>query len=274
MGRKKFKAHHSNFGFAPAKQPKVRANSLTKMTTPIGSAKSAPTVFYSPEAWFSIQHLVEIAPKEVGWLGLVEELEFDYLITQIFIPEQTVTAAETDISSDAMMDLYNELIADGIDTSKLIYWGHSHVNMGVTPSGQDEIQVSEYLDSCQKFIRGIYNKAGVAKVDVYDQTAGYVYQCVDTAIDVPLSIAQKIEAEFEAKVTEYKYTNWNQGYSNPNIRNVANGLGMNGSYNGFSNYNAAYDHAQQKALAHQNTGLVDLSNEELGDLDDPLFPHV
>lgn len=153
-------------------------------TTPLiapPAAKKAPKVFYAVGVLEQIKYIVDNSPKEVGWWGTVEKMDNgDYLITEIFVPKQTVSGSETDITPEAMAELAMQLINEGKDTGTLYYWGHSHVNMGVGPSGQDEAQVKAFLLDCPLFIREIRNKSNLSKVDVYDVEAGVVYQCVDT----------------------------------------------------------------------------------------------
>jgi hypothetical protein len=135
-------------------------------------------LFYTPEVKATIDFIIETCPKEVGWLGLVEKMGDDYRVYKIYVPEQTVTGAETNINTDAMTALTMEVLNAGFDSSELYYWGHSHVNMAVSPSNQDEEQVAEYLENTPVFIRGIYNKAGDSKVDIYDVKAGVIHECV------------------------------------------------------------------------------------------------
>jgi hypothetical protein len=142
----------------------------------------APRLYYLPHVWNQIQYIVQASPQEVGWWGLVEKVETDYVVTALYVPEQTVSAAETDITAETMGDLAMEVLAAGLDPSKLYYWGHSHVNMGVSPSGQDETQVRDYLVNCPVFIRGIYNKAGASKVDIYDVEQNV---CFESVTNVP-----------------------------------------------------------------------------------------
>lgn len=161
----------------------VSSTSLSPGMTLFGpkpGMNKAPRVFYEPGVLEVIQYIVDKCPKEVGWWGLVrrEPDTMDFYIYKIFVPEQTVTGAETDISADAMNALAMEILNAGGNTEDLYYWGHSHVNMGVGPSGQDERQVEEYLPNVDFFIRGIYNKSGSAKVDVYDTQRGIAFQCV------------------------------------------------------------------------------------------------
>jgi len=274
--------------FSKPKRSNINASSMTKTTTRLGVGAAIPSVYYTPTAWFTIQHLVDIAPKEVGWLGIVEPLDSgDYLITDIHIPEQTVTAAETDIDSDAMMDLYNELLADDVDTSKLYYWGHSHVNMGVSPSLQDEIQIEEYLESCPIFIRGIYNKKGASKVDIFDKNLNVVHQCVDNTIMIPDALCEKIDKTFEEKVNEYVYTppkngmySYNYQYGNQ-VRNTANGLGTGFNAKprtqapavvGGQHNTPGFNHSHPDDFFHDEYNLQELDDlPDLGTLDDDII---
>jgi hypothetical protein len=162
-----------------------------------------PRVFYAPGIWEQIHYLVAQCSKEVGWLGLVEKIDNDYLITEIFVPEQIVNGAETDISSNAMAALALQLLAENKDPSKLRYWGHSHVNMAVSPSSTDETQVAEYLETCNYFIRGIYNKRSETKVDIYDRDRGVAYQCVtNSTCYLTKEMTDKLDALIKANVKE------------------------------------------------------------------------
>lgn len=183
----------------------ISSKSMTKTVSSLSSL--IPSVWFTDYAWAKLWTIIDLCPKEVGWFGLVDTLDSgDYLISDIFVPEQTVTAAETDIPAEAMGALAIELESKGIDSSKLRYWGHSHVNMSVGPSGTDEDQVAEYIEHVDFFIRGIHNKKGASKVDIYDCTKGLIYQCVDTGRQpAMLSNAQWLEtkAEIDKNVTEY-----------------------------------------------------------------------
>lgn len=172
--------------YPQAKQASFDSSSLTPVTTQLyeWDLPKAPQVYYTPLVWESIRYLVDTIATEVGWLGLVDiDDDGNYLVTEIFVPKQTVSGVETDITPEALVDLAVDLESKGISSEKLIYWGHSHVNMGVSPSMQDEVQVEEFLDNgCKYFIRGIYNKHGSSKVDVYDTAENCVHQCVRNGV--------------------------------------------------------------------------------------------
>ena len=179
---------------AAAAEPKWRATA-TSMTRTKGFITQRqidePILFYTAKAKAIIDYLVQMSPQEIGWLGTVQTLQNGYLVDRIYVPKQQVTQTETDIDEGAMAALAEELFGAGIDPSCLFYWGHSHVNMGVSPSGQDERQVREYLDSCPIFIREIRNKRGEVKVDIYDREERVVHQCVQTAVVYSLTDTEK-----------------------------------------------------------------------------------
>lgn len=212
------------------------ATSTTPTTSPIRkrgeSAPKAPRVIYTTEVWTSIQYIVGKCAKEVGWLGTVEFDGDDYWITEIFIPEQEVTGVTTEIEGDALADLAHWLMENDRDPGQLYYWGHSHVNMGVSPSSQDESQLAEYLDNCRVFIRGIYNKKGDTKVDVFDRDAGIVFQCVSDHPEHDLishELKKKLDADLDKNVSERRYL--------PTIGTTPGYTGYSGRY---PNYEGGY----------------------------------
>ena len=150
------------------------------------SSLQAPIVCYTPHVKAVIDMIVDTCKEEAGWLGLVKEMPYGYLVHKIYIPKQEVSATTTEIDADAMSALALEIMDAGDDPNELRYWGHSHVDMGVSPSRQDEDQVEEYLDNCELFIRGIYNKRGDSKVDVYDLKDGVAYECVRNGLETPI----------------------------------------------------------------------------------------
>lgn len=186
------------------------ATSLTQTITPMIPVSKLPTVYYSTPAWLKMWKIIDLCQQEVGWLGLVDEInDGDYLITDIFLLEQEVTGGTTDIESDAVANLAVELESSGIDSTKLRYWGHSHVNMQVSPSGTDESQLADYMEHCEWFIRGIYNKKFEQKVDVFDKRHNVVFQKVDSKEhrpDFDDAWLQALKTEIATKVKQKSYS--------------------------------------------------------------------
>lgn len=199
---------------------KINTGSLTGTgPVPIRGGKhypAEPSIYFTREAWVKQCHLVDKCTKEVGWFALVDYYDEDnsFVITEIVIPVQTVTAAETDIGKEALADAALALIEQGKDTSKMYAWFHSHVNMGVTPSGQDEYQVEDFLEDLvdqpevPAFIRGIQNKKGDLKLDVYYVRHGIAFQNVKYGIlhDDDPQWTKDIDAIIKTNVREYAYT--------------------------------------------------------------------
>lgn len=206
-----------NTAIQTAHKFKVSASSLVSKISPLSPSSAAlpPRVWYSPIAWHKIQHAISMNTKEVGWFGTVEKVAGGYLITDIFIPKQFVTGTETDILPEALAEIAMEVD----DPEQLYYWGHSHVNMGVGPSNQDELQTSEYLNHVDVFIRGIYNKKGECKVDVFDINQKIAYECVRSGPMIPGMSQEELElfdVIMKANVKERVYTAQTyNGYLNP-----------------------------------------------------------
>lgn len=106
---------------------------------------------------------VELCQDEIGWLGYVEKLQDGqgYMVTDVFLVDQEVHATTTELSPTAIIDFYNKLDDKGRAEflSKCKLWGHSHVNMSPSPSGQDDAQGLELSKDVDDFyIRLITNK--------------------------------------------------------------------------------------------------------------------
>jgi hypothetical protein len=167
-----------------------------------------PTIYVTPIANAKMQHYVDIVADEVGWLGIVEELESgDYLIEDVYLFEQRVSTATTEITEDALATFATEMLKrdDGMEImNKLRFWGHSHVNMGTGPSAQDDSQMDTFESSGHDFfIRGIYNKKGEVNLCVYDYARGVIINHPPWAIyhEEEESLRDEIEQEVKEKVT-------------------------------------------------------------------------
>ncbi len=166
------------------------SNSNERINTPlrrVGETIERPRVFYTPKVWRMLWFIIDTCKQEVGWLGFVKKVGHNYVIYDLIIPKQTVTGTETDIDKEQMASALFELIRENKRPEDILYWGHSHVNMGVNPSGQDEKQIDELLQDSQyanMYIRGIYNKKHESRVDVYDIANNTVFQNVDNDLQI------------------------------------------------------------------------------------------
>ncbi len=181
----------------------VKASSLVAKTSSLveKSPEPSPNVWYTNRAFQKMQTAIIMCQDEVGWLGTVDEVKGGYLITDIFVPKQTVHGTETEILPEDLANIVSEID----EPEKLLFWGHSHVNMSVSPSVQDEAQTEEYLDDVDFFIRGIYNKKGASKVDVFDTRTELIHEAVNNRIRVtplPDGEMEQFKASLELNVVK------------------------------------------------------------------------
>lgn len=169
-------------------------------------------VLISREAYARMWHFVDIADDEVGWLGTVERLpNGGFLIEEVFLLDQEVSGASTEISEEGVALLAEELFTrpDGLElVNKLRFWGHSHVMMGTSPSSQDDKQMDMFRDNgCDWFIRAILNKRGRMEIDIYFFESGVMFKDVPWIIYQPIdqTMREEIRAEFDQKVTKRTY---------------------------------------------------------------------
>lgn len=172
-----------------------------------------PKVYITPVALEKMNVIVEISSKEVGWLGTARQLRTgDFLIDDVYLFDQEVSYAQCEMSTEGLEAFAVELLEqpDGDELyDNLRVWGHSHVNMGTSPSAQDNSQMDLFRENgCEWFIRIIANKAGRLEVTVFMYRNHLVIEDAEWRVAVPGmdEIRAQIEAEFTAKVRETKFT--------------------------------------------------------------------
>lgn len=186
------------------------ASSMTPTTSwlPLEPELPIPKVFYTPAVHDEIEFLVNYCKKEVSWMGLVKSLDNNqYLIHKLYIPVQEVSATESDVSADNLLQLAAQVMNDGHNIEELFYHGHSHVNMRVSPSAQDQSTIKTFLETAPYFIRGIYNKQGDAKVDVFNKFDQRCWQCVTNKVytdPLPANRVKELKKIIKENVTEQK----------------------------------------------------------------------
>ena len=162
-------------------------------------------------------HIVKVHDKEIAWHGVVERRpKNQYLVQDILIYPQTVTG----VTVDADTDEYPKWLIENRDLiNKMRLQGHSHVNMGVTPSSTDEQYYAELSAQVSDFyIFIILNKSGAVYTRLYDFENGIEYEAV------PVKILSKLRIETEKEIEKYvktkTYVNTYFKYSNKAETNV------------------------------------------------------
>lgn len=186
----------------------------------IGVIDRKAKIYFSDVAWLKMQALVREFDKEVAWHGVAtrgeDESKDEYYITDILVYPQEVTGAsvEMDVSK------YDEWIRNNAEDERfynIAMQGHSHVNMGVTPSAVDlthqEI-ILEQLTDDMFYIFMIWNKRGDSCTKIYDLAKNVLFETADIEFEV-LNDGYGIDAfikESKTMVKEYKYSGGQSQY--------------------------------------------------------------
>lgn len=139
-----------------------------------------PIVIISKVALAKMQLYIEGCSNEIGWLGTVIKTDDNvFFIDDVFLFKQDVHMTTTEITPEGLTVFAEELLSqpNGFETwNNIRLWGHSHVNMSTSPSGQDNNQMETFAQGNHPwFLRIIANKKGEINIDLYDYHQGITY---------------------------------------------------------------------------------------------------
>ena len=189
-------------------------------------SKKPPVLFMSDAARQKVESIVRLSDKEVGWLGRVEMGEYKsgqrwIELKDCYVPKQEVTAAACDIDPEGVADYVNKLIDEGHDPQNMLWWGHSHVNMTVGPSGTDMETFNEFIENLAPgvpFIMTIHNNKKDVKCNLYLGDGYYLDGVHIESIEDTTKLDKVISKELKENVREKIYaspvtqpyqTSWN-----------------------------------------------------------------
>lgn len=198
--------------------------------------RDEPTLFFSPLALQKMQVYVEECKGEVGWLGAVDAYDNEcYLCTDVHLLHQEVSGATTEITPEGLVKYAEEVGEEGAERCRL--WGHSHVNMGVGPSGQDNSQMELFeKNGLEWFFRIICNKRGQIEVTFYNYKENYVVKdCAWQEYSEPVVDRETVVQEIAAKVKEKVYSYVGRGYTPPASQGYGYGSQWVGNERGLTN---------------------------------------
>ena len=132
-----------------------------------------PTLFINNDAYLKMQEYIAQSKKEIGWLGTCSRQDDDYIINNVYLFDQEVHETTCEITEEGLNKFALELMKkpNGMDIwNNICLWGHSHVNMGVLPSSQDNKQLDFFLKNMKEgfFIRYIGNKRNEIGLQIVD----------------------------------------------------------------------------------------------------------
>ena len=180
-------------------------------------------ICFTEQAWYKMNYLIELCNKEIGWHGTMHrgtEAEHTFWIDDIFVFPQTVTAATVTPDAQEYFQWLSALPSEVCNT--LRFHGHSHVNMGTTPSGTDTKYQDDLLQNVPDFyFFGIFNKKGVNTCVLYDVEKNICFEDKDLVLVSPTTeyadwASDQIKANIKEVNTAYassaKASNTPAGY--------------------------------------------------------------
>jgi hypothetical protein len=182
-----------------------------------------PEISVTLEAYRKMRNYVMIHDKEIGWFGTVVNDGNKYVIADVFLPEQEVNGTYNEIGDKTLIKLASELNSEQI--SRIKCYGHSHVNMSVSPSGTDNEQVEELTSGSSWFITVINNKRDNWYVAFNDYARGLQFEFDELPLYIPKdeSIAQEIKEKVKDKpiqVVSKGYQNYWSNYGGYAMANM------------------------------------------------------
>ena len=171
--------------------------------------KFAPKISININAMNKMKEYVRQSDLEIGWLGTSRRVGNVFYIDDVFLFRQEVHSTTTEITTEGLNEFAMDLLYEenGVEIwNNMKVWGHSHVNMTTSPSGQDDKQIEVFAENAEDFfIRIIANKSGDFRIDLYDFTTGVIYEKLPYEIsygadtDIIESLYKKI-AEIEEMI--------------------------------------------------------------------------
>lgn len=169
-----------------------------------------PKVYITAEAYVKLRKLVDDTTTEIGWYGTVTKMpgfESVFVIDDILVYPQTVTGATCVQDDDRVFEFELNLSTDQVNRKR--FHGHSHVNMGVTPSGVDEQFYQDILTQVDDyFIVMITNKSGAYYTRFYDMQNNILYTGipVQVMLDNGIALEHWYDDATQNNIKEHTYT--------------------------------------------------------------------
>lgn len=158
-------------------------------------------LYILPEAKAKMEMYCDLSDGEIGWLGYVEKIDGSgFIITDCILLKQEVNGTTTEIDPGALLEFWNATPVE--DQCKIKIWGHSHVNMSPSPSGQDDSQMEYFKDGNPWFIRLITNKKREYHIDIFDYANGIKVHMDQADLQIYNPKLSELKAQIEEEIKE------------------------------------------------------------------------
>lgn len=161
-----------------------------------------------PTAYTKMVMLMFDTDKEIGWHGLIErdpEDEKHFILQDIILFPQEVTSV-TVVADEEKYPMWALTLPEE-QFKKLRFHGHSHVNMGVTPSSTDttyyEQNIKQFSDGFYVFM--IINKRFETFIQLYDFDHNTFYDKNEVDIEIGNDFARELSEAKKSLVSTRTY---------------------------------------------------------------------
>lgn len=141
---------------------------------------------FEPKAFLKMQTLIMCNEWEVAWNGVVEKVDkTKFLVKDIVVYPQVVYPAYCESDDERYAKWFITL--DEYTANHLHLHGHSHVDMSVTPSGEDiksQLETLKQLGKSGFFIFMIANKRNQRFFKIVDLDENMVYDTNDVIVSI------------------------------------------------------------------------------------------
>lgn len=183
---------------------------FTKSFDYTGEDDTKAYVTFTPMAYIKMLTLLKHFDSEIAWHGTVRREDEDtFIITDVVVYPQTVTDSTVNTDQEEYQKWMMALDDDYYNAMRM--QGHSHVNMGTSPSGVDsnhQQQILAQLKDNDYYIFMIWNKRLDHTIKIYDYANNVMYEDKDVVVSVADDEfdVESFIAESDHVVTRKTYT--------------------------------------------------------------------
>lgn len=150
------------------------------------TAKEKAKLIFTADAYMKMMLLTKNTTDEIGWHGIVERIDdITFKIKDILVFPQIVTTSNVDPDAEEYAKWTMELTNEQFNHMR--FHGHSHVKMGVHPSGVDTKYREDMLTNLEEhdfYIFLITNYDEKRNIEIYDKSQNIVYETADILVYV------------------------------------------------------------------------------------------
>lgn len=178
-------------------------------------------ILFKEEAYNKVLEYVKQCNSEVAWHMVVKKVEnsecLSYQVLDAMAYPQKVTGVTVEAIEDKYASWMNNLNDETFNN--LRGQGHSHVEMGVTPSGTDRNMYNNYLKGLEEndfYMFMIINKKGDIWFEIHDLEKNIIFEKADIKVITPYGHLQKeVKEELDSLIE--KVTWESKGWGNKTI---------------------------------------------------------